>query len=76
MKRKVFRVQFSKKDANNWIVLCGGTQMGVYKHKSSAVFAAREAAKIATPSQVVICGKDGKFQREHTYKDDPVRTKG
>lgn len=48
--------------------------------KSAAIAYARTRARSiyagGRPSQVLIKGRDGKIQTEHTYGDDPRRTPG
>jgi hypothetical protein len=46
------------------------------ENKDDAIDAARTHAKNADEGQIVIRGKDGKIQREHTYGNDPERRKG
>lgn len=49
---------------------------GVFLKKSEAVSRAKEAAKKAKLGQVIVHKKDGKFQTEYTYGEDPVESKG
>ena len=44
--------------------------------KADAVARAKEQAKGQPLGQVVIHGKDGKIQTEHTYRKDPYPPKG
>jgi hypothetical protein len=51
----------------------GGLVLGAYLSKEGAIQAARIVAKSNQPSQVKIQLKDGSFQTEWTYDDDPFR---
>lgn len=44
--------------------------------KAEAVARAKELAKKAHQGQVVIHGRDGRIQTEHTYGSDPYPPKG
>lgn len=46
---------------------------GNFENKSDAIDSARSHAKGGGEGQVVIRGRDGKIQREHTYGNDPER---
>lgn len=51
----------------------GGLVLGTYPTEDGAIQAARIAAKSNRPSQVMAQLKDGAFQTEWTYDDDPSR---
>jgi len=48
----------------------------IHDNKSDAVQRARELARRQLLGQVVIHGKDGRIQTEHTYGKDPCPPKG
>lgn len=75
MARKVVHVVPNK---GAWNVKSEGASRAGSSHekKSDAVDRAKEQAKGAPTGQVVIHGKDGKIQTEHTYKKDPFPPKG
>ena len=72
--RVVYDVTFDK-SRNVWSVLKEGNQRATanFPLKPQAVEVARQHAKKHKLGQVRIHGKDGKFQREYTYGQDPVR---
>jgi hypothetical protein len=49
---------------------------GKFDNKAEAVERAKEAAKRAKLGQVIVHKRDGKFQTEYTYGDDPKESKG
>lgn len=49
---------------------------GKFFKKAEAVARAKKIAKKAKLGQVIIHKKDGKFQTEYTYGEDPVESKG
>ena len=49
---------------------------GIHDHKLNAVEQAKGLAKSQVLGQVVIHGRDGKIQTEHTYGSDPLPPKG
>jgi hypothetical protein len=51
----------------------GGLVLGTYPSKDGAIQAARIVATSNRPSQVKVQLKDGAFQTEWTYDDDPSR---
>lgn len=75
MARKVVRVNPAPE---GWKVQSAGTTRAdsVHDVKSDAVTRAKEIAKAAPTGQVVIKGRDGKIQTEHTYGKDPYPPKG
>ena len=78
-KRIVYRVMPDKK-RGDWQVTRNGKRHGRAPLKNAAVAFGRVSAladwKAGRPSQLVICGQDGKVQTEHTYGNDPKRHKG
>ena len=48
----------------------------VHSTKHEAVGSAKELAKAAELGQIVIHGKNGKIQTEHTYGNDPESSPG
>jgi len=47
-----------------------------FDNKDDAIDSARGHAKGDGGGQIVIRGRDGKIQREHTYGNDPERREG
>jgi len=47
-----------------------------FDNKDEAIESARGHAKNADEGQIVIRGRDGRIQREHTYESDPERREG
>lgn len=66
------------KESGEWHVKREGSSEAISTHsrKDEAVAAATDLAKHKLPSQVKIHKKDGTFQREYTYGDDPKRSPG
>jgi hypothetical protein len=62
----------------DWKVKREGAQRAdsVHEDKSDAVARARELGRANNPGQVIIHGRDGKIQTEHTYGGDPYPPKG
>ena len=54
----------------------GGLVLGTYPTEDGAIQAARIVAKSNQPSQVMVQLKDGTFQTEWTYDDDPSHRPG
>lgn len=75
MKRTVFRVTYVK-GVGHWRLTEGNIMLAFYDTKREAVVTGREQAKSLRPSQLVIHLKNGRIQREHTYGQDPERSKG
>jgi hypothetical protein len=75
--RVIWRVQFV---AGRWRVLRGKRTDATHATKASAVHYARAEARQHHAggglAQVVVHGKDGAIQTEHTYGADPRRSKG
>jgi hypothetical protein len=65
-------------NANGWEVKRQGSDETevLVDNKDNAVNHARELAKANEPSQVIIHTRDGKFETEYTYGDDPRDTPG
>ncbi len=84
-KRVVYRV-LPNKGKYDWKVTLGGSILCVRETKREAVAHARKIARKGTYSwlpddarrltQLMIHGRDGKFQTEHTYGADPRRSPG
>jgi len=74
--RKTYHVTQSPK--GGWQVKSEGAKRAIAHTdtKSGAVSKATNTAKNADLGQVVIHGKDGKIQTEHTYGKDPYPPKG
>ena len=53
-----------------------GRAVKVLEDKSDALGLAKDLAKKADHGQVIVHGKDGVIQTEHTYGQDPEKTKG
>jgi hypothetical protein len=51
-------------------------ELGAWDHKDLAVTHAKDLAKTAGKSQVIVHGKDGKILEEFTYGDDPRNIPG
>lgn len=49
---------------------------GKFDNKTEAVARAKEVAKKAKLGQVIVHKKNGEFQTEYTYGDDPRESKG
>ena len=49
---------------------------GNFENKDDAIDSARSHAKGGNEGQIVIRGRDGKIQREHTYGGDPESREG
>lgn len=74
------RVWVSPDGDGGWDVKTQGAKKaaGNFEDKADAIERAKEIAK-AAPSgrgQVIIQGRDGVIQTEHTYGDDPERSPG
>lgn len=61
-----------------WKVKAEGSSRASSTHdnKAEAVQSAKELAKAQPLGQIVIHGRDGKIQTEHTYRKDPYPPKG
>lgn len=68
--RTVFHVT---PNVNGWEVRQEGSDVTEFlvDNKDNAVEHARELAKQREPSQVIIHTRDGQFETEYTYGDDP-----
>lgn len=79
MKRRIFDLSFSTV-LDMWVIAerDGGGVQHAGDVKSAALARAREVAKAAEPSQLVVRGRNGRIQTEHTYprSSDPVRSVG
>ncbi|HEX9970048.1 MAG TPA: DUF2188 domain-containing protein [Acidimicrobiales bacterium] len=60
-------------NVNGWEVKREGSDQTEFlvDNKDNAVDHARELAKANEPAQVIIHTRDGKFETEYTYGDDP-----
>lgn len=74
--RKTYHVNAD--GAGGWRVKAEGASRASSTHdnKSDAVQSARDLAKSQSLGQIVIHGKDGRIQTEHTYGKDPCPPKG
>jgi Uncharacterized protein conserved in bacteria (DUF2188) len=65
-------------DDDGWRVVREGAQRAdsIHADKVDAIERARELGRAQTLGQVVIQGRDGRFQTEWTYGQDPRRTPG
>lgn len=74
-KRRIYDVSPS---GDRWAVKARGAAraVGVFDTKADAVERAKEVAKKAPDSQVVVRKEDGTIQTEHTYGHDPFPPKG
>jgi hypothetical protein len=72
-RRTVIHVTY-KKQADEWHLKGGSGR--VFETKEKAVAQAKREAKTAPLGQVVIHKQNGVIQTEHTYGEDPERTKG
>ncbi len=72
------RVWVSPDGKGGWDVKTQGAQRAAAncEDKADALSKAKEVAKNAPLGQVIIQGKDGKIQTEHTYDKDPKRFPG
>lgn len=75
-KRRVYHV--TPTDDGDWKVKERGADRAVkiVEDKSDALDFAKELAKNAGLGQVIVHGKDGTIQTEHTYGKDPEKYKG
>jgi hypothetical protein len=71
--RKVFRVTPAR--GGGW-KLEGGGQARTFSTKEEAVRQGRQSGKAAGLAQLVIHKANGTIETEHTYGQDPRRTKG
>jgi Uncharacterized protein conserved in bacteria (DUF2188) len=76
-RRNVYHVSFDEKE-NGWILKAeGGRKVGgPYATKGEALADAKQGVKAVALGQIVIHGRDGKIQTEHTYGHDPRRRRG
>jgi uncharacterized protein YfeS len=77
--RKVYYVSPLTRDGKlDWRVKLENAKKAneIYKDKSDALRQATRLAKNAGLGQVKIQGRDGKFQKEFTYGQDPEKYKG
>ncbi|HEY9507339.1 MAG TPA: DUF2188 domain-containing protein [Gemmatimonadales bacterium] len=74
--RQVFHVV--PQDQGKWRVEPEGRrEVGrVFEDKEEAVRQATENAKAADTGQIIVHGRDGRIQYEHTYGEDPRERKG
>lgn len=74
--RAIYRVL---PDAGGW-KLVGPTRRQHFTRKADAVWYGRLAARTrwlkGQPAQLIVHGRDGKIQTEHTYGSDPERFVG
>jgi len=62
----------------DWKVKRDGAERAdsVHEDKSDAVARARKLGRASNSEQVIVHGRDGKIQTEHTYGGDPYPPKG
>jgi len=67
-----------KRSVGVWKITGPGVRGDVFHYKKNAVESAVRRAKLAQPSQLFICKKDGTYQEERTYprSRDPRRSPG
>lgn len=72
------RVWVSPDGRGGWDVRSEGADhaAGNFQDKSDAVDRAKEIAKAVSLGQVIIQGRNGVIQTEHTYGADPRRSPG
>jgi Uncharacterized protein conserved in bacteria (DUF2188) len=63
------------KQGGGWKVEGAGAAEN-FRTKDEAIRAGRNRAKAADLGQLVVKGRNGRIQTEHTYGKDPRRTKG
>ncbi len=70
-KRKVYHVTYRKDEG--WVIKLEKIDAVISSHKikTEAVAMASHIAKANEPSQVMVHRKDGTFEREITYGNDP-----
>jgi hypothetical protein len=75
--RKVYHVSFDEKE-NGWVLKAeGGRRLGgPYETKAEALADAKQGVKAAALGQIVVHGRDGRIQTEHTYGKDPRSSRG
>ncbi|UYN92474.1 MAG: DUF2188 domain-containing protein [Anaerolineales bacterium] len=73
MARKVYHVVPS---GESWLVKLSGEVLSKHYHKDNAVTEAVRLAKASQPSQVLVHRRDGTFEYEYTYGQDPERYPG
>ena len=75
-KRRVYHV--TPAGSGDWKVKEKGAERAVkiLEDKADALNLAKDLAKNAELGQVVVHGKDGVIQTEHTYGKDPEKTPG
>ena len=75
-KRRVYHV--TPAEDGDWKVKERGAKRAVrvLEDKTDALKLAKDLAKKANLGQAIVHGKDGVIQTEHTYGQDPEKTKG
>jgi hypothetical protein len=71
--RKVYRVQYISESRH---VRHNDASLSTHEVKDDAVAEGQRVAKANAPSQLVVHRKDGTFEYEYTYEDDPYPPKG
>jgi len=76
-RRKVYHVSFDDEE-EGWVLKAeGGRRLGgPYATKAEALADAKQGVQAAALGQIVVHGRDGKIQTEHTYRRDPRRHRG
>jgi|RhiMetdeSRZDD1v2_1073273.scaffolds.fasta_scaffold287645_2 hypothetical protein len=76
-RRKVYHVSFDEKEEGWVLKLEGGRRVGgPYASKAEALADAKQGVQAVALGQIVVHGRDGKIQTEHTYGRDPRRHRG
>jgi hypothetical protein len=76
MPQKRIIVRVVPNNRGGWEIMQGNRAISNHRKKTRAIQSGRRTAKKKQPSQLVIHGRDGKIQTEHTYKSDPYPPKG
>ncbi|MBS1562497.1 MAG: DUF2188 domain-containing protein [Bacteroidetes bacterium] len=69
-------VYYVSPTTNGWKVTKDGVLLSSHYTKEVAVETAKTKAKANKPSQVIVQKKDGTFETEYTYQDDPYPPRG
>ncbi len=75
-KRLIFRVQYVSKGAIWRLITSAGIVHQWHVNKATVVRFARKTARLEKPSQLIVHGKNGRIQFEHTYGSDPRKSRG
>jgi len=79
-KRVRFVVAWDRRDQQWEVSINGFVEYGTHAKKDAVVYARDMARGMreseGTPAQLIVKGKNGRIQFEHTYGKDPKKTKG